>query len=84
MLRPLTVRGLTVPNRIVMAPMTREMSVVRVPGRDVADYYSRRAAHDVALTITEGVGIDDRGSVDVPGLSVLHGEAPLAGWRTVV
>ncbi len=84
MLRPLTVRGLTVPNRIVMAPMTREMSVGRVPGRDVADYYSRRAAHDVGLIITEGVGIDDRGSVDVPGLSVLHGEAPLAGWRTVV
>lgn len=33
---PFTVNGLTVPNRIVMAPMTREFSPDGVPGADVA------------------------------------------------
>ena len=42
--RPVTLGGLTVPNRIAMAPMTREFSPGGVPGPDVADYYARRAA----------------------------------------
>ncbi len=42
--RPFTVRGLTSRNRIAMAPMTRQFSPGGVPGRDVADYYARRAA----------------------------------------
>ncbi|MEJ0045313.1 MAG: hypothetical protein WDN04_03580 [Rhodospirillales bacterium] len=37
-------RGLHLPNRIVMAPMTREASPSGVPGADVAAYYARRAA----------------------------------------
>lgn len=84
LLAPLTVRGLTVANRFVMAPMTREMSVGRVPGEDVADYYRRRAENDVGLIITEGIGIDEPASVDVPGVPYLHGEAAMAGWQRVV
>ena len=37
--RPLTVGGLTLANRIVMSPMTREFSPGGVPGEDVAAYY---------------------------------------------
>jgi len=33
--RPVTLNGLTVPNRIVMAPMTRMFSPGGVPGADV-------------------------------------------------
>ena len=39
---PYKIRGLTLPNRIVMAPMTRSFSPGGVPGQDVADYYERR------------------------------------------
>ncbi len=84
LLAPLTVRGLEVANRFVMAPMTREMSPGRVPGPDVAAYYRRRAEHSVGLIVTEGVGVADVAAVDVPGIPVMYGQEALAGWRRVV
>ncbi len=84
LLSPLTVRGLTVANRVVMAPMTREKAVDRAPGDDVVGYYRRRAENHVGLIVTEGIGVDDPVAVDMPGVPVLHGDAALAGWRRVV
>ncbi|MGP4088826.1 NADH:flavin oxidoreductase [Streptomyces sp. KR55] len=81
--RPFTVGGLTVPTRIVMAPMTRYFSPGGIPGADVASYYSRRAAAGVGLIVTEGtyVGHESAGeSADVPRF---HGEEQLAGWAKV-
>lgn len=40
---PLTIGGLELRNRIVMAPMTRNMSPGGVQGENVAAYYRRRA-----------------------------------------
>jgi 2,4-dienoyl-CoA reductase-like NADH-dependent reductase (Old Yellow Enzyme family) len=51
--RPLTVGNLQLRNRIAMAPMTRMASPHGVPGHGIAEYYARRAAHDVALIIIE-------------------------------
>ncbi len=81
--RPFTLNGLTLPNRIVMAPMTRWQSPEGVPGADVAAYYRRRAANDCGLIITEGTTVDHpvaSYSVRVPQF---HGEA-LPAWRRVV
>ncbi|MGY4977670.1 NADH:flavin oxidoreductase [Streptomyces sp. 900105755] len=81
--RPVALNGLTVPNRIVMAPMTRQFSPGGVPGEDVVSYYSRRAAAGVGLIVTEGtyVGHDSAGgSSRVPRF---HGEEQLAGWAKV-
>ncbi|MGW4046994.1 NADH:flavin oxidoreductase [Streptomyces sp. NPDC004721] len=81
--RPVTLNGLTVPNRIVMAPMTRMFSPGGVPGEDVLSYYARRAAAGVGLIVTEGtyVGHDSAGQSDrVPRF---HGEEQLAGWAKV-
>ncbi|MFD4790421.1 NADH:flavin oxidoreductase [Streptomyces sp. NPDC058459] len=81
--RPITLNGLTVPNRIAMAPMTRNFSPGGIPGADVASYYSRRAASGVGLIVTEGtyVGHDSAGqSGSVPRF---HGEEQLAGWAKV-
>lgn len=55
---PLTIGPLTVPNRFVMAPMTRSLSPGGLPGADVAGYYARRAAGGVGLIVTEGVYVD--------------------------
>ncbi|KAF0845360.1 NADH:flavin oxidoreductase [Nocardia caishijiensis] len=82
--RPVTLNGLTVPNRIAMAPMTRMFSPGGVPGADVASYYARRAAAGVGLIVTEGtyVGHESAGQSDrVPRF---HGEDQLAGWAKVV
>ncbi|MFF3939139.1 NADH:flavin oxidoreductase [Streptomyces phaeofaciens] len=81
--RPVSINGLTVPNRIAMAPMTRMFSPGGVPGADVASYYARRAAAGVGLLVTEGtyVGHDSAGQSDrVPRF---HGEEQLAGWAKV-
>ncbi|MFH9041700.1 NADH:flavin oxidoreductase [Streptomyces sp. NPDC017966] len=81
--RPTTINGLTVPNRIAMAPMTRMFSPGGVPGEDVVSYYSRRAAAGVGLIVTEGtyVGHESAGQSDrVPRF---HGEEQFAGWAKV-
>ncbi|MDG9719224.1 NADH:flavin oxidoreductase [Streptomyces sp. DH24] len=81
--RPVAVNGMTVPNRIAMAPMTRMFSPGGVPGEDVASYYGRRAAAGVGLIVTEGtyVGHESAGQSDrVPRF---HGEEQLAGWAKV-
>ncbi|MFJ5228776.1 NADH:flavin oxidoreductase [Kitasatospora sp. NPDC088391] len=81
--RPVAINGLTVPNRIVMAPMTRMFSPGGVPGEDVRSYYARRAAAGVGLIVTEGtyVGHESAGQSDrVPRF---HGEEQLAGWAKV-
>lgn len=81
--RPFSLGGLTLRNRIVMAPMTREASPGGVPGADVAEYYARRAAGGAGLIVTEGtyIGHDSAGSSDrVPRF---HGEDALAGWSEV-
>src|SRR3954454_20388094 len=86
---PLTIRSVTLRNRIVMAPMTRSFSPEGVPGADVAAYYRRRAEGGTGLLITEGVGIDHPAALSEAGLGEsdrpqLHGERALDGWRRVV
>ncbi|MFE9701125.1 NADH:flavin oxidoreductase [Streptomyces sp. NPDC006270] len=81
--RAFTVRGLTARNRIAMAPMTRQFSPDGVPGQDVADYYTRRAAGDVGLIITEGTYVDHASAGTSDQVPRFHGEAALAGWAHV-
>jgi 2,4-dienoyl-CoA reductase-like NADH-dependent reductase (Old Yellow Enzyme family) len=84
-----TCGSLTLANRFVMSPMTRQFSPEGVPGDDVAAYYTRRAMDKVGLIITEGVGVNHpsaigHGSMGEENIPVLHGDAALAGWRKVV
>jgi 2,4-dienoyl-CoA reductase-like NADH-dependent reductase (Old Yellow Enzyme family) len=78
---PLTIAGLKLKNRWVMAPMTRQFSPGGVPGANVADYYGRRAA-SLGLLITEGTYVDESSgpSDRVPRF---FGAESLAGWRKV-
>ena len=87
--QPLRMRGVTLSNRIVMAPMTRSFSPGGVPGENVAAYYRRRAEGGTGLIVTEGVGVDHPAALGEAGLGEcdlphLYGEAALAGWRRVV
>jgi len=80
---PISVGKLKLPNRIVMAPMTRSFSPGGVPGADVAAYYRRRAENQVGLIITEGTVIDHPASTNDPRVPHFHGAAALAGWANV-
>jgi len=81
LLSPVTVAGLKLRNRLVMAPMTRQFSPDGIPGDDVAAYYARRAS-SLGLLITEGTYVDESagGSGRVPRF---FGAQALAGWRKV-
>ncbi|WP_329273476.1 NADH:flavin oxidoreductase [Streptomyces sp. NBC_01451] len=81
--RPVTLNGLTVPNRIVMAPMTRKFSPGGVPGENVASYYARRAGAGVGLIVTEGTYVGHESAGDSDGVPRFHGEEQLAGWAKV-
>ncbi|CAM3462088.1 MULTISPECIES: NADH:flavin oxidoreductase [Saccharibacillus] len=76
--------GLSLSNRIVMAPMTRQFSPEGVPGEDVAAYYRRRAENKVGLIVTEGTVIDHADASNQKNVPHFYGEAALAGWRKVV
>ncbi|MFC7597682.1 alkene reductase [Terrabacter sp. GCM10028922] len=78
---PTTVGDMSLPHRLVMAPMTRDRSTQEgVPTELNAEYYAQRASH--ALIITEGTqpSADGQGYLLTPGI---HNEEQLAGWRTV-
>ncbi len=81
--RPLTIGPLTLPNRVVMAPMTRNFSPDGVPGADVAAYYRRRAENGVGLIVTEGTVVDHPASTDSVRVPRFFGAASLAGWKNV-
>jgi 2,4-dienoyl-CoA reductase-like NADH-dependent reductase (Old Yellow Enzyme family) len=81
--RPVAINGLTVPNRIAMAPMTRMFSPGGVPGEDVVSYYSRRAAAGVGLIVTEGTYVGHESAGQSDGVPRFHGEEQLAGWAKV-
>ncbi|GLR68374.1 oxidoreductase [Acidocella aquatica] len=85
--QPFGLKNLKLRNRFVMSPMTRNFSPGGIPGENVAAYYRRRAAADVGLIITEGIGVDHpsalgAGSMGERDVPVLHGDA-VAAWAKV-
>ena len=81
--QPFSLKGLTLPNRIVMAPMTRSFSPEGVPGADVAEYYRKRAAGGVGLILSEGTVVDRPAAKNDPNIPNFHGAA-LDGWKRVI
>jgi len=81
--RPFQLNGLTLPNRIVMAPMTRNYSPRGVPGIDVQTYYRRRAEGGVGLILTEGTA-PCPGAQNAPRVPHIYGDEAIHGWEKVV
>jgi len=82
--KPFEFKSLKLPNRVVMAPMTRSFSPGGVPTDDVAAYYRRRAENQVGLIITEGTGVARDASLNDANVPRFHGEKELAAWKKVV
>lgn len=80
---PFQIKSLRLPNRIVMAPMTRAHSPGGVPGDDVAGYYRRRAENGVGLILTEGTAPATPEALNDPNVPHFYGDAALAGWKNV-
>jgi len=82
--KPFVSEKLQLPNRIVMAPMTRSFSPEGIPGEDVAAYYRKRAEADVGLIITEGTTVDYDASTNDASVPEFVSEQAIAGWKKVV
>ena len=80
---PITLGSLELANRIVMAPMTRNLSPDNIPNENVVEYYRQRAAGGTGLIVTEGTCVNHiaaNGYHDVP---YFWGEDRLAMWKKV-
>lgn len=73
----------TLPNRVVMAPMTRSQSPDKVPTDTVVEYYRRRAAGGVGLTITEGVSPLHPASSGYPDVPYFDSDAAKPMWKKI-
>lgn len=77
---PCTVGAWQLPNRVVMAPMTRNRSPAGVPTSSVATYYAQRAGAGLIVSEATAISAQGQGYADVPGL---YTPAQRAGWRRV-
>ena len=78
---PFQIGPLQLPNRIVMAPMTRSRAGDgNVPTALNAEYYEQRAA--AGLIVTEATQVSSQG-VGYPGTPGIHTDAQIEGWRGV-
>ncbi|UJB67818.1 alkene reductase [Acaryochloris sp. 'Moss Beach'] len=77
---PLELGNHTLPNRIVMAPMTRLRAVNGIPTPLMADYYAQRASAGLIVTECTMVSPMSQGYINCPGI---YTQEQVAAWRQV-
>ncbi|MFC0708160.1 alkene reductase [Azorhizophilus paspali] len=78
---PIKIGDLQLPNRIVMAPLTRcRAEPGRVPGAPMAEYYVQRAS--AGLIISEATSVCPTG-VGYPNTPGIWSDEQVAGWKNV-
>ena len=78
---PIRLGALTLPNRIVMAPLTRNRALPgNVPGPMTETYYRQRASAGLIITEASPVCAEGHGYPRTPGI---HSAEQVAGWRAV-
>ncbi len=81
LLSPFHLGPLALPNRVVMAPMTRNRAGPgNVPGPLNAAYYAQRAS--AGLIVSEATQVSPQG-VGYPGTPGIHSADQIAGWKRV-
>jgi 2,4-dienoyl-CoA reductase-like NADH-dependent reductase (Old Yellow Enzyme family) len=78
---PLVVGDLTLPNRIIMAPLTRQRAgAARLPNELMAQYYAERASAGLILSEATSVTPQGVGYAATPGI---WSDEQVAGWKQV-
>jgi len=81
LLNPIEIGAWDLPNRIIMAPLTRcRASEGRVPNAMMLEYYAQRAT--AGLIITEATAVDPMG-VGYPDTPGIWSEAQVEGWKQI-
>ncbi|ATJ82522.1 alkene reductase [Halomonas beimenensis] len=81
LLTPLRLGELTLPNRILMAPLTRARTPDGIPGTLQEIYYGQRAGAGLIISEATNISPTARGYVYTPGI---WNDAQEAGWKGVV
>lgn len=81
LLSPVQFGSLKLPNRVIMAPLTRARTPDRVPGSLQALYYSQRATAGMIISEATNISPTAVGYVYTPGI---WSDAQQAGWKQVV
>ncbi|MDB5636760.1 MAG: alkene reductase [Bradyrhizobium sp.] len=78
---PYKLGPITLPNRLVMAPLTRNRAVAgMVPNPLATEYYGQRASAGLLITEASQVSQQGQGYQDTPGI---YSKEQVAGWRKV-
>ena len=79
---PIRIGDLDLPNRIIMAPLTRARAIggARVPNALMAKYYAQRASAGLILSEATSVSPQGVGYADTPGI---WSDEQVAGWKLV-
>ena len=78
---PIRIGAWTLPNRVVMAPLTRcRASAGRVPNAMMAEYYRQRSS--AGLILSEATSVDPMG-VGYPDTPGIWSDEQVAGWKLV-
>ena len=79
---PITVGDLVLPNRVIMAPLTRARAIGggRVPNALMAQYYVQRASAGLILSEATAVTPQGVGYADTPGI---WSDEQVQGWKLV-
>jgi 2,4-dienoyl-CoA reductase-like NADH-dependent reductase (Old Yellow Enzyme family) len=80
---PIKVGAFTLPNRIAMAPMTREFAPSGLLDAEAPAYYRRRVEGGTSLIITEGTTVPHSVAHHNNKVPHFYGEAAMARWREV-
>ena len=76
---PLKLGDITLPNRIIMAPLTRSRAgAERIPNKLMAEYYAQRASAGLILTEATSVTPMGVGYANTPGI---WSDAQVEGWK---
>jgi len=81
--QPITLGKLTLPNRFVMAPMSRYACPERSPTPELSAYHRRRAEHGAGLMLTGGAAVDHPAANNSPLLADFRAETRPA-WRALI
>ncbi len=81
LLAPLVMGDLEIPNRIIMAPLTRCRAIAnRVPNPLMAEYYRQRA--NAGFILSEATAVDPMG-VGYPNTPGIWNDEQTEGWKLV-
>jgi N-ethylmaleimide reductase len=80
LLKPFSKNGLSLKNRLVMAPMTRSRAIDNIPNDLMAEYYGQRSG--AGLIITEGIAPTPE-ALGYPRIPGIYSKEQVEGWKKI-